>query len=63
MDVFSTELGIRLSFVKTSEFGGGLSRPTHPPRYDTVVSTSVDMLVYTVIRLLRQLKYHDLCKT
>jgi hypothetical protein len=24
MDVFSTELGIRLSFVKTSEFQGGL---------------------------------------
>jgi hypothetical protein len=36
MDVFSTELGIRLSFVKTSEFrggGGGLSTP--PPWYAT----------------------------
>jgi hypothetical protein len=34
-DVFSTELGIRLSFVKTSEFqgGGGLNAP--PPRYAT----------------------------
>jgi hypothetical protein len=25
MDVFSTELGIRLSFVKTSEFRGGVN--------------------------------------
>jgi hypothetical protein len=29
MDVFSTELGIRLSFVKTSEFRGG-SEPPNP---------------------------------
>jgi hypothetical protein len=39
MDVFSTELGIRLSFVKTSEFrgeGGGLNPQTPPPRYVTV---------------------------
>jgi hypothetical protein len=40
MGVYSTELGIRLSFVKTSEFfleGGGLNRPKHPsPRYATV---------------------------
>jgi hypothetical protein len=38
MDVFSTELGILLSFVKTSEFrgsgGGGLKAPPHP-RYGT----------------------------
>jgi hypothetical protein len=27
MDVFSTELGIRLSFVKTSEFCGGVDPP------------------------------------
>jgi hypothetical protein len=35
MDVFSTELGIRLSFVKTSEFRGrGCFNPP-PPRYAT----------------------------
>jgi hypothetical protein len=33
MDVFSTELGIQLSFVKTSEFRGGGLKP--PPRYAT----------------------------
>jgi hypothetical protein len=27
MDVFSMELGIRLSFVKTSEFWGGFEPP------------------------------------
>ena len=31
MDVFSTELGIRLSFVKTSEFQGGFEHPKPPP--------------------------------
>jgi hypothetical protein len=35
MDVFSTELGIRLSFVKTSEFRGGGGDPPNPPRYAT----------------------------
>jgi hypothetical protein len=31
MDVFSTEQGIRLSFVKTSEFwGGGVIEPLKP---------------------------------
>jgi hypothetical protein len=37
MDVFSTELRIRLSFVKTSEFraGGGGEHPNPPPRYAT----------------------------
>jgi len=35
MDVFSTELGIWLSFVKTSEFRGGVNT-THPPWYATV---------------------------
>jgi hypothetical protein len=36
MDVFSTELGIRLSFVKTSEiWGGGLNPPKPSPRYAT----------------------------
>jgi hypothetical protein len=31
MDIFSMELGIRLSFVKTSEFrGGGLNFPNSP---------------------------------
>jgi hypothetical protein len=30
MDVFSTELGIRLSSVKTSEFRGGLNPPKPP---------------------------------
>jgi hypothetical protein len=34
MDIFSTELEIRLSFVKTSEFReGGLNPPPQPPRY------------------------------
>jgi hypothetical protein len=34
-DVFSTELGIRLSFVKTSEFrGGGV---LNPPKYSLSV--------------------------
>jgi hypothetical protein len=31
MDVFSTELGIRISFVKTSEFRGGGVEPTRSP--------------------------------
>ena len=37
---FSMELGIQLSFVKTSEFwgGGGLNTP-NPPRYATAGST------------------------
>jgi hypothetical protein len=36
MVAYSTELGIRLSFVKTSEFlGGGLNPPKHPTRYAT----------------------------
>jgi hypothetical protein len=35
-DVYSTELGIRLSFVKTFEFGGGVNT-TPPPRYATVL--------------------------
>jgi hypothetical protein len=33
MDVFSKELGIQLSFVKTSEIQGGLNPP---PWYTTV---------------------------
>jgi hypothetical protein len=33
MDVYSTKLGIRLSFDETSEFGGG--EPPNPPRYAT----------------------------
>jgi hypothetical protein len=36
MDIFSTELGIRHSFFKTSEFRGGLNHlPQNPPRYAT----------------------------
>jgi hypothetical protein len=33
MDVFSTELGIRPSFVNTSDFrgGGGMNSPNPPP--------------------------------
>jgi hypothetical protein len=44
MDVYSTELEIRLSFVKTSEFrgGGALNHPlpprTPPPRHATSIS-------------------------
>jgi hypothetical protein len=36
-DVFSTDLGIRLSFVNTSEFRGGVGfeLPKPPPRYAT----------------------------
>jgi hypothetical protein len=36
-DVFFTELGIRLSFVKTSEIqgGGGIEPRQTPPRYAT----------------------------
>jgi hypothetical protein len=36
-DVFPTELGTQLSFVKTSEFRGvgGLNLPNSPPRYAT----------------------------
>jgi hypothetical protein len=34
MDVYSTDLGIRLSFIKTSEFGGG-GGTTTTPRYAT----------------------------
>jgi hypothetical protein len=42
MDVFSTEQGIRLSFVKTSEFRGGFEPPKLPlsvrhwPDYDQI---------------------------
>jgi hypothetical protein len=38
MGVFSTELEIRLSFVKTSEGGGGgqVELPKLPPQYATV---------------------------
>jgi hypothetical protein len=35
MDVFSTELGIWLNFVKTSEFRGDGGELTPPPRYAT----------------------------
>jgi hypothetical protein len=35
MDVFSMELGIRLSFDKTSEFLGGGAGFNTPPRYTT----------------------------
>jgi hypothetical protein len=37
MNVFSTELGIQLSFVKTLEFrvGGGMFKPPNPLREDT----------------------------
>jgi hypothetical protein len=35
MDVFSMKLGIRLSVVKTSEFGGGGKPPKPPLRYAT----------------------------
>jgi hypothetical protein len=31
MDVFSTELGIRLSFVKLQNFGGGVEAPKTTP--------------------------------
>jgi hypothetical protein len=34
-DVFSTELGIRLSFVKTSEFRGGAFETPKPPPLGT----------------------------
>jgi hypothetical protein len=37
-DVFCTERGIRLSFVKTSEFRGSLNPPKSPPLYDTVTN-------------------------
>jgi hypothetical protein len=45
-DVFSTELGIRLSFVKTSEFrgGGGFEPPKNPlgtPLYSKVLKSAV----------------------
>jgi hypothetical protein len=47
MDVFSTELGIRLSFVKTSEFRGGGFEPPQPPplRYATEVLHICSLLV------------------
>jgi hypothetical protein len=35
MDVYTTELGIRLSCVKTSEFREGGVEPPIPPRYAT----------------------------
>jgi hypothetical protein len=39
MDVFSTELGIRLSFVNISEFGGGgRGLNPQPPGYAAVPS-------------------------
>jgi hypothetical protein len=37
MDVFSTELGIRLSFVKTLEFRVGGGGVLNPPGVATVV--------------------------
>jgi hypothetical protein len=40
MDVFSTELGIRPSFLKTSEFWGGLNPPKPPAQYAAVCGCS-----------------------
>jgi hypothetical protein len=37
MDVFSTELGIPLSFVKTSEFQGWGFEPRHATAFETVL--------------------------
>jgi hypothetical protein len=45
-DVFSTELEIRLSFVKTSEFfflgGGGVEPPNPPPLSTPLVEASIE---------------------
>jgi hypothetical protein len=50
MDVYSTELGIRLSFVKTSEFrgGGGLIPPN--PLGTSLVRIALQTLYTTVIK-------------
>jgi hypothetical protein len=39
MDVFSTELGIQLSFAKTLEFQGGLNPPNPSPVIQTIHNT------------------------
>jgi hypothetical protein len=55
-DVFSTELEIRLSFVKTSEFrgGGGLNTPNHPSvrHYITVYQYSEINVMHFLFSLL-----------
>jgi hypothetical protein len=55
MDVFSTEQGVRLSFVKISEFRGGFEPPKPPPpsRYATGLHTTLyhGNLKYYVFRL------------
>jgi hypothetical protein len=46
MDVYSTELGIRLSFVKTSEFRGG--NPLPPPPVCHCLGGLVEVNIMTV---------------
>jgi hypothetical protein len=50
MDVFSTELGIRLNFVKTSEFrGGGGLTPQTSFSFGTPLSTlHVDGMLFSI---------------
>jgi hypothetical protein len=56
MDVFSTELGIRLSFVKTLEFqreGGRFEPP--PPPYTTELR-STNLLMYHFMKPVNRLQ-------
>jgi hypothetical protein len=52
MDVFSTELGIQLSFVKTSEFRRGVFEPPSP-RYATDSMNEVRINIHTPYVVMR----------
>jgi hypothetical protein len=49
MGVFSTELGIRLSFVKSSEFPGGVEpkKPPPPPPQCATVKDLQNKVLYS----------------
>jgi hypothetical protein len=55
MDVFSMELGIWLSFVKTSEFrGGGVEPPNTNPTGMPLHHTKIDQLWNSVLQDVRE---------
>jgi hypothetical protein len=51
MDVFSTELGIWLGFVKTSEFWGGLKPPLRTPLLTTDRTHTETIPIYVLLKL------------
>jgi hypothetical protein len=52
MDVYSTELEIRLSFGKTSEFRGGLNPPRYPTAFILVYQKSTKVPTFQKNKLL-----------